>query len=110
VTYRNDFVKKAGKEGGLHGDIGLVRIESIPEKAQPVKNNIVAYGEVTGHHHVLLGEDVQVYSLESQLFAKVGEEVSINHQEHGTIMLEAGNYFICQQVEYDGEKERRVLD
>lgn len=91
------------------GDVFLFPIEKLPEGVKPEDTKTVAYGEVTGHHHDLVGT-AQVYSLENQLFAEVGEDVVITHQEHSQLAVEKGLYEIRIQQEYTPEEIRNVLD
>lgn len=96
------------------GDVLLIPTSKIPEGAKLEKNRkTVAYGEVTGHHHDLVAPvqtDVEVYALEDQLFAKVGSDVQITHQEHAALAVDEGLYEIRIQQEYTPQEVRRVLD
>jgi hypothetical protein len=113
--YNESFSKTSNKIGAVQGDVPILRIDALPANAKPRKDNnrIVAYGEVTGHHHVI--EQAQMYDDDlGNLFALVEQPTRILHHEHGAIILAPGVYQIGQaginQVEYDGEEERRVLD
>lgn len=109
----------------VQGDVPSLRIGTLPANATPAKSRTVAYGEVTGHHHTVNGGTV--YDVETdvagQLFRGVcvvvdeGETAELVHNsggEHDVIEMTPGIWFIPglgqQQVEYDGENERRVLD
>lgn len=93
------------------GDVLLVPVHRIPEGAKlEKKRKTVAYGEVTGHHHDLVGTEVEIYALEDQLFAKVGQDVQITHQEHSALAVDEGLYEIRIQQEYTPQEVRRVLD
>ena len=91
------------------GDVLFVPINKIPEEAVLEKTRTVAYGEVTGHSHDLVGV-AEVYSLGDQLFALVGGATKVVHQEHDTIAVEKGLYEIRIQREYIPQSSRRVLD
>jgi hypothetical protein len=93
------------------GDVLLIPTSKIPDGAKlEKKRKTVAYGEVTGHHHDLVGTDVGIYALEDQLFAKVGSDVQITHQEHAALAVDEGLYEIRIQQEYTPQEVRRVLD
>ena len=78
------------------------------------KNNILAEGEATGHHHKAEGEGVavyeEVYPDSLKLDAPNGAEVT--HQEHNPIKIKAGKYRTGQVLEYDHftEEAREVRD
>ena len=38
-----------------HGDLLIRKVSFIPNDAQKISTNILAYGEKTGHHHKLSG-------------------------------------------------------
>jgi len=109
-VYRADHGVSAGELGALQGDVGIVRIPKLPEGLKRMENNIVALGEVTGHHHILETEAEVYTDAVGNLFALVDQPVKIQHHEHAAITLVPGCYAISQQVEYDGAEERRVLD
>lgn len=92
------------------GDVLFVPVDKIPVGAQLDKDRkIVAEGEVTGHHHKLIGE-AEVYTLENMLFAKIAGGVLVTHQEHAPIAIEEGLYEVRIQREYTPDKVRWVLD
>jgi hypothetical protein len=98
------------------GDILLLRVEAIHEKAKPVKANgpiILAEGEATGHHHAVYEtEGVTLYRRRTgEMFLEVAKpEAEVRHPEHGPITLPEGRYEVLRQREYDPERIRRVLD
>jgi hypothetical protein len=58
---------------GHQGDVQFASIDKIPAKAVKVANKPLAYGEVSGHQHVLTG-DVQLFEFEGRIIAAVGED------------------------------------
>ncbi|SRR6266542_6843416 len=95
------------------GDVLIKRIQKLPKQtATPRLNGILAYGEVTGHAHKV--DDLahaEVLEIENGLYLRVGEEgVRVIHEEHGAIMLPAGNYEVEIQREYTPEEIRNVAD
>ena len=110
MSYKTDKLVPA-VTGGFQGDVGFVPA-SIPKEAKKVKSRILALGEATGHHHVLT-EECQVYEMAEGLFFRIPEGVEtaqLLHQEHDAIVIAPGEYRVVEQVEYDGEEERRVMD
>lgn len=102
------------------GDVALVKISKPTVKLEEINVKgrvILAYGEATGHHHsinVLERPDIKFYKVKEQeqthmLFIP-DLPATLEHQEHGAIVLEPGWYQIENQVEYDPEGERRVAD
>jgi hypothetical protein len=98
------------------GDVLFTRVARLPKgKLTKRENGVVAYGETTGHSHVLKDRDVaEVLEMESELFVHVDrsgrEGVTFVHEEHAPITLPAGNYRVIIQREYSPEKIRPVQD
>ncbi len=108
--------KQLSRLGGFQGDVAILIVDSIPADARPSSNRIVAYGEATGHHHVVEG-NVICYETPTVWYYQVAPEAPavIRHigEEHAPIEIAPGLIFMVpklSQVEYDGENERRVMD
>lgn len=56
---------------GHQGDVQFQQLESLPAKANKIENKPIAYGEHSGHQHVLTG-DVNMYEIDGKLVAVVG--------------------------------------
>jgi|SRR6185437_11986167 glycyl-tRNA synthetase alpha subunit len=99
------------------GDVMIVPVGEIPDglKKVPLDKGcvILAYGEVTGHAHAVIG-DVEFLAADmedlEQRFLRVEAEAQVVHEEHGTITLPAGDYAIMRQREYAPEEIRTVAD
>jgi len=66
---------------------GFAVPDTIPETAVKAKNNIVAYGEVTGHSHALVG-DFDLVVDGDKMYLRVKEKgATLTHQDHGHIAL-----------------------
>lgn len=119
-------VIKSNPVGAVQGDVPIIRVTKRTKGGKRTAKRTVAYGETTGHHHSIVGE-VTCYDVTrevgGQLFPGMeivvveGKPAHIEHNsngEHNTIEMTPGIYFIPgpghQQVEYDGENERRVQD
>lgn len=94
------------------GDVLISKIDSIPKKAVPKKDLIVAEGEITGHHHqFLMNSPVELYTLGDEIYAHVLSETVLIHDEHHQIPLKEGDYLIQIQEEVDVMGNlRRVTD
>src|SRR3989338_5749417 len=82
------------------GDLLIVKVKGIPKNSKNRDNRILAEGEATGHMHELdLGE---VYEKDGMLYFRVpeGKVATLNHQEHGAMTFEAGDYKVTRQREY----------
>ena len=96
------------------GDVLIVPTTDKPEGLSPVMPRsgryILAEGEATGHHHSVSADVCDVATLADKLFMTVAEATPLTHQEHGTIEIAPGSYWVIRQREYDAGKERRVRD
>jgi hypothetical protein len=96
------------------GDVMLVPVNDIPEGAKVRKGKgklTIAYGEVTGHHHTLVGDAELLDTKAGEVFARIMGPAKITHQEHGAIVLDPGVWKYVQQREYVApELARAVLD
>lgn len=94
------------KKNYRHGDVVLVGIDMLPEnqdtmRIKKARNQPLAYGEVTGHSHRVVGvADVYVDEDGTPSFLEVKGDSRIVHEEHKPIELEEGFYEIRQQREY----------
>lgn len=98
------------------GDVMLERIDKLPAelKKQPPVNGrvILAYGEVTGHHHSIDADAADWWKVDNEpdQFVTVKEPTELVHQEHSAIPLAPGNYRVRRQREYSPEAIRTVAD
>ena len=99
------------------GDVLVMPVEEIPTglKKVPLDGGrlILAYGEATGHAHVVEGEAellaADVEEMEER-FLRVEREAQLVHDEHDAIVLPPGDYAVVGQREYSPEEIRRVAD
>lgn len=89
------------------GDVLITRIDAVPEGAAS-KDNILARGEATGHHH--LAEGAEVLIKDGKQYMVVRQKAVVKHQEHKEIELPAGMYEVGIQREYSPQENRRVMD
>jgi hypothetical protein len=97
----------------MHGDVFLTPIERIPDGVKR-KDNTVAYGEATGHHHTFTDDSaVEVYvDNNGQQYCRVRNDyATIGHQEHKPLSVPKGTYAVNVQREVDLiDGVRQVMD
>jgi hypothetical protein len=93
-----------------HGDLLIVKVDSIPGSAKVKKDNILAYGTATGHSHRLSGGTVLEEG--QSVYLKVPNSGVLTHEEHDDITLPLGDYRVIRQVEYNPYENatRMVMD
>lgn len=97
------------------GDCMLIAVAEIPAEAkqQPkAKSLVLLEGEATGHFHQFQdAQDVRMYVAHGGArYLDVGALSLLTHEEHSTVKVPKGKYFIPVQVEYTPAELRRVAD
>lgn len=93
------------------GDILLKRIDGIEGKLVGTGKRVLAYGEKTGHSHVLDGDVSYFDNGNGQLLCHVDGKTELVHQEHKSIQIPIGDYLVIRQRESDiVEGIRQVSD
>jgi hypothetical protein len=96
------------------GDVLLVPCKVVPKEAKAVvpENGrlILARGEATGHNHSVSCEKSDLLELDGKVWLVAGEDVGLEHQEHGTVEIASGSYWVVRQREYTPQEIRRVSD
>lgn len=102
------------------GDVLLVPVSEVPADVKPVAREnglvILAHGEVTGHHHAIRDDQVELVTsdqasdLRMWLSVTANEPVELTHQEHNTLLIPPGFYEVVGQREYTPEAPVRVQD
>lgn len=80
-------MKKQNVIRGHQGDVIFNKINSLPTNAVKIKNTPLAYGEHSGHQHVLTG-DVELYEIEGRIVAVVGKDGARLQHIHESVMTE----------------------
>lgn len=75
---------------------------------------VLAYGEVTGHAHALADRHVTLHALsdrevDDRFLSIVGAEATLQHEEHGSIVLQPGSYIVRRQREYTSADMRASM-
>lgn len=81
------------------GDILFTKVDK-QVTGKPVKQIVVAEGEFTGHHHVLIAETDSVVLGDKTLFAVKGK-AKLVHPEHDTINFPDGTWMVSNEREWD---------
>ena len=113
------------KNNFRQGDVFLKEIDNLPEDAIKVEGTVLAYGETTGHQHILESQTATLYeskkgvtvttksgeSLIFNRFLEVVETAPLTHQEHSTVTVMPKIYIVGQKREFDAlEGWRKVQD
>jgi len=88
-----------------HGDVLIVKTSEIRGKPKKLDHLIVMEGEITGHHHRLVG-DVVLYE---DLQFEVNSPAELTHEEHNTIQIPPGTYEVVRQREFDETEMTRFV-
>ena len=97
-----------------HGDVNLHPVEKVEGK-EVVHNGsyILAYGETTGHKHLLTCSKMKVLRADNgKFYLSLAEDGTLTHEEHKTLTIPAGDYAIVHEREMDwfSLTTRKVLD
>jgi len=87
------------------GDVLIVKTEEINGKPKKLDHLVVMEGELTGHHHQLVGDAV----LFDDLQFKVNSLSELVHEEHATIQIPPGTYRVVRQREFDETNMARFV-
>ena len=99
------------------GDVIIESVDTIPSDAKTGKlkagNIILAEGETTGHAHRISDVEGVVFREKDGMFYLVNkEELTVNHEEHKTVVIPPGIWRVRKVREYDhfAEEARAVAD
>lgn len=94
------------------GDVLIVSATAVPTTAKKEKRCVLALGEVTGHAHQIKEEAFLWVDTDGTKYIEVfGSEATVQHEEHGSIVLSGPSiYRVVQQREYTPEAIRNVAD
>ena len=96
------------------GDVLIREVLAIPTSAVAVPSEngavVLAHGEVTGHSHAIGSEFAHLVAEGAQRFLRATRPVALRHEEHGEIILPAGQYEVVIQREYVPGAIRNVAD
>lgn len=97
------------------GDVLIEKVDALPQGVRAIEREggrvILAHGEVTGHAHAIVEGGADLFeTVNGEHFLRLERPVSVRHEEHAPIPLDAGVYRVLRQREYTPEAVRFVLD
>src|SRR5690606_1786152 len=96
------------------GDVFLkpaARPEGKGKKVRAARGRLIlARGEATGHHHSVAAQAAELFDFGGRLLLVVAEPTTLDHQEHASIEIAPGAYWVVRQREYHPQEIRRVQD
>jgi len=106
---------KTNSKAGWHvrqGDVVIIAIDKLSEKAKRVDSITLALGEKTGHHHTMFGGGLAVLEEDGRIASEfsIEEDQVLTHQEHDPITIPKGTYMSVIQQEFLGNELKRVAD
>ena len=81
------------------GDLLFKKVSDEP-KDESHQKLVIAEGEMTGHHHVLIAQTDSVILGDKTLFTVKGK-AKLVHPEHNTIEFNSGTYMVINEREHD---------
>lgn len=102
------MIKRENVDNGIarQGDVLVVPAaligESLPANAKKVKP-VLAYGEVTGHSHVVVGDTAECLADEETGltdYIRAQTETPFIHDEHDKLPIRQGDNCVYRQEEY----------
>ncbi len=92
----------------ISNEIDSLKIPNSHEHEELVGENVVAYGETTGHHHKFSGGLVRLYrgkevnnNNDPVMVSVESEHAILSHQEHLDIRIPRGTYKVIREITYD---------
>ena len=92
------------------GDVLIVEAERNLQNAKRQRDNVLVYGEATGHAHRVEGEAAIVMETPKGKAIDASKAFQVVHEEHDTIEIPEGFYRVIRQREYDEKAIRYVND
>lgn len=102
------------------GDVFLKEINIDLSSAKVDEKNILAYGEGSGHAHVLDAPKGSLKTIDGKMYVVVKEETNLNHThlpsgklaDHNPIKIDPGTYEVVIQKEYNPYQKaaEKVID
>lgn len=101
------------------GDVLIFRANTTYNIDKPVEREngqvVLAHGEITGHRHQISEPTAKMFSLKDAEHALdkllvLEKPSALNHEEHSTINLPAGDFIVRRQREFLPEGDRIVAD
>lgn len=123
TTKTNEEDTMTKKHPYRHGDVDIIPVKRREqlELSEELDSKILAYGEATGHHHLLTpapGTKIAMMkcfdgkTYDRMIFKVSGGPATLTHPEHQTLSIDPGTYEISIEKEFDyfENETRKVLD
>ena len=93
----------------------LYPVSATKVKGKSVKHVgsfVLSKGSTTGHQHILTAKKMEIKQDKKGFYLSLKENGKLTHEEHATLTLPKGNYFVGQEREVDNftKTTRRVVD
>ena len=75
------------EQKGFQGDVQFRAISGLPEGAKKINPTPLAYGEKSGHLHVVTG-DAELFEFEGKMYAVVGNDGAFLQHVHTSVFNE----------------------
>ncbi len=89
------------------GDVQAIETE-IPSKVKKIERKPVAYGEKSGHLHVITGDYEMFETEEKEVYVKVGKGGAFSQHVHETIWKKS-NFDTLEELQKADHKPSRLL-
>src|SRR5260221_656355 len=89
------------KEGKI---ITSTEVKASEIKGKTVKHDVsivLAEGSTTGHKHILNCRSMEIKQGEKGLYLSLKKDGTLTHEEHNTLTLPKGTYFVGHEREVD---------
>ena len=101
-------MKKIKKEFGHTGDVQIVET-TLPQNAKLISKKPVAFGEKSGHLHVITGDyEMFEYEQTKDVYGKVVVNGAFSQHVHETVWKDA-NYDTIEELQKADHKHGRLL-
>jgi hypothetical protein len=92
------------------GDVLIMEAQPSRGDRKPAADNILVYGEATGHAHRVQSESAKVFDTFAGKEIDAPKGFALVHEEHATIEIPEGYYRVRRQREFDEKEIRYVAD
>ena len=108
ITKKTNKMKNETKKDFIHtGDVQAVET-MLPKKAKLISKKPVAYGEKSGHLHVITGDYEMFEDEKQEVYVKIGNKGAWSQHVHETIWKNA-NYDTLETLQKADHNPARLL-
>lgn len=98
------------------GDVLVLDVDKIEDAVEIPRDAgrvVLAYGEVTGHAHAIVADDVRHYRAKGttlKTYLRLVTPVALRHEEHGEIPVKGKTKEVRIQRQWTSDRIRQVQD